>query len=613
MAALILQLGPGPLPSPEQLRNYKLRHYIRGQGIPFPIPNNACNADPVPYKPPPWPGLNPRDFLPPGPGAALQSRRRATGRRLHLTPEVADIDFSLGIASNRERLAYDRIRTVLGPGPPSPSLRFVKILGWGGLGVVALVRYFDWGGQEGDYYVLKTVLSGTNPLALQNLSEEKRRMRNLMGCRHIVQLREQVVDPDLDDSGADPAPVVYGNMSLGATDGYFLMEELRRGSLAKVIERAAVTRTRIPNRTVWLIFEKLLRMVVATRYPIQWWSDFDVDNPAEREETAAVVPNPPAQAAGHNPHTPARLAVDQHGNRTSAPFQGPPVYLPAGALPADDILLKIVHFDIDPSNVFVGDYAPADGNIGYGQHIPELKLGDFGLAKQLRHFRTHPQSFWSTCTVGKRGFYTPEQFSTEWEHLTANTFQNADAPPVGNATQVAGQYDWRTNLYGIGMVMWCLITQSMPPVGPVPEQVDDPNPPNPNPPNPNPNLRRSRRHRGPTPLAKKWTYGRYIVEDNPLFDHIDLELRTLVMRCMMDNPNDRPGLQEMEAIFDRNVGRTSVRGWDRRNSGHEVRNGAEARVLWGALPLNPHRIRGLHALDQWLQNQAEIQWAGRSA
>jgi hypothetical protein len=188
-----------------------------------------------------------------------------------------------------------------------------------------------------------------------------------MGCKHIVQLREQLVPSleDLDDSDEDVhPPEIYGKLTMGVTHGFFLMEELRRGSLGKVIERAATTGTRISNRTVWLIFEKLFRMVVATRYPVQWWADFDIANPAEREETIPV-----------NMHrAPALTVVDAHGNRISPPqaIPGAPVYLSAGHM--NDLLRRIVHLDVDPSNIFVGDYAPADRNIGHGQQIPQLKV-----------------------------------------------------------------------------------------------------------------------------------------------------------------------------------------------------------------------------------------------
>src|SRR5687768_17551339 len=126
-----------------------------------------------------------------------------------------------------------------------------------------------------------------------------------MGAQHIVKLCQQFAPPDEEDSDADDEPPgqMFGDLDLGATQGFFLMEELRRGSLAKMVENVADERIKISNRTVWLIFEKLYRMVVATRYPVQWWSDFDVSNVVEREET---IPTP-AQTL----HGPAR--VNSHG------------------------------------------------------------------------------------------------------------------------------------------------------------------------------------------------------------------------------------------------------------------------------------------------------------
>jgi len=170
-----------PVLTQQQLRNYILRHYLRGESdqIPHPslIPINAYNTDPVPYKPNPWPGLQPEDFLPQRRQSEWRHRRKAIGRRIRRTSDITNIDFRIAPQHSPERNAYDRVRAVLGPGTPWPSLRFVKILGWGGLGVVALVQYFDWQGVAGNHYVLKTVLDPNANLAIQNLSEEKRRMR----------------------------------------------------------------------------------------------------------------------------------------------------------------------------------------------------------------------------------------------------------------------------------------------------------------------------------------------------------------------------------------------------------------------------------------------------
>lgn len=163
-----------------------------------------------------------------------------------------------------------------------------------------------------------------------------------------------------------------------------------------------------------------------------------------------------------------------------------------------------------------------------------------------------------------------EQFSSEWEYV--------DVIP-GDDAKVAGRYDWRTNLWGVGMVMWCLITRRHPPDAPIPKQVAiEPDWETPalsaaqQAANPN-NRRRSRRAHT---RRKVWTYGSDIYGHKRRYLDTDPELRTLVMRCLMDCPDDRPTLQELRGIIDRKLRRR----WTHRNSDHHTRHGDQAQTLF---------------------------------
>ncbi|KAK3311806.1 hypothetical protein B0H66DRAFT_609065 [Apodospora peruviana] len=46
----------------------------------------------------------------------------------------------------------------------------------------------------------------------------------------------------------------------------------------------------------------------------------------------------------------------------------------------------------------------------------------------------------------------------------------------------------------------------------------------------------------------KWTYGGYLLQEQ--FEHVDMDLRRLVMRCMMDDPADRPEMEEIGAMIE---------------------------------------------------------------
>lgn len=160
-------------------------------------------------------------------------------------------------------------------------------------------------------------------------------------------------------------------------------------------------------------------------------------------------------------------------------------------------------------------------------------------------------------------------------------------------------------MWALAQVMWCLITHCQPPTGPVPELVSV-QPPDPD---EEPDIgqaskknipkvtnmqpcriqpaRATKRVATATPtgaarppskrrapakanakakakpakgndkaqdaedVRKKWTYGNYICHDDiPVFQNVDPDLRTLVMRCMMDEPADRPGMTEIRKIID---------------------------------------------------------------
>lgn len=161
----------------------------------------------------------------------------------------------------------------------------------------------------------------------------------------------------------------------------------------------------------------------------------------------------------------------------------------------------------------------------------------------------------------------------------------ADIP--GPQARIAGKYTWKTNLWGIGLVMWCLITRCEPPTGPKPRQVDaklewrgEPEWRAQGP------LRSARLRAGwnrPERQAPKWTYGKFIYEGETAvrYEGIDRELRELVMRCMMDDPADRPEIEVLRGIIRSKISR---RGWRGENSNHNVRSGPKARELWGDVP-----------------------------
>jgi hypothetical protein len=96
----------------------------------------------------------------------------------------------------------------------------------------------------------------------------------------------------------------------------------------------------------------------------------------------------------------------------------------------------------------------------------------------------------------------------------------------------------------------------------------------------------------------KWTWGAFLLDTmlsdghtQRLFHDTDVDLRELVMRCMMDDPADRPGMQELERIFEQ-----KLRGrWRGVESDGQLRGDAQTTSLF--VGPAPHRVRPQAELD----------------
>jgi hypothetical protein len=130
---------------------------------------------------------------------------------------------------------------------------------------------------------------------------------------------------------------------------------------------------------------------------------------------------------------------------------------------------------------------------------------------------------------GKSRHFTPEQFSEEWEHWRIPGLDPLPAGSARYAQQVAGKYTDKTNLWGLALCMWEIITKYQPPEGPVPEAVRQPD--------------------GTT----KWTFGSFLRGPvgtvHPNVAYVDEDLRNLVAACLYELPADRPSMKDIENII----------------------------------------------------------------
>ncbi|KAI3398521.1 hypothetical protein diail_9045 [Diaporthe ilicicola] len=196
----------------------------------------------------------------------------------------------------------------------------------------------------------------------------------------------------------------------------------------------------------------------------------------------------------------------------------------------------IIHFDMDPRNIFISD-TDADH-----RGMPLFKISDFGLAHTVNDTRGTDQGppysiaekyeIWNVRQIGKDGYHLPEQFTSDWDKLR----QNADPfsqdlnnnPPgpistIGDLNTVAANYGEWSNVWQVGLTVWCCMTNLNPLHPPIATQ----DPANQN----------------------NWTYGISIMD--PQYTAIyGNELCRLVSQCLMHKPADRPTLQQIRASLD---------------------------------------------------------------
>ncbi|KAK0633781.1 kinase-like domain-containing protein [Immersiella caudata] len=286
--------------------------------------------------------------------------------------------------------------------------------------------------------------------------------------------------------------------------------------------------TRFPDKVLWLIFQDLFKAVIGIVAPPR------------------VRPGYEATGGDDGP------IVDE----------APPD--PQYPLIREDT----VHFDLDPKNVLIGDAETL--------YTPVHKISDLGLMKPTIHAKKNRlgyRRFWGTRIIGKpRGYWLqPEQFSQEWDTVSRLPL---DAPPP--RVRIAGNYSWKTNLYAIGTIMWCLVTRFEPPcpaygadVMAYTGDVEDINP-------------------------EKHSYAAFL--NRGTFDHVDPDLRTLIIECMSDDPADRPRMADMYKRIEKKVEPMmteideEVQMW----CGH---------FYHGSLEAEPHSLEKLQA---WLQHSYDF-------
>ncbi|KAK4224773.1 hypothetical protein QBC38DRAFT_547369 [Podospora fimiseda] len=410
-------------------------------------------------------------------------------------------------------------------------LKFKKVLGWGGLGLAALYMVQDKRRRFKRWVVVKYSLPGA-----ADFQGEKDNHLLLARNRHIVQVvsirglpREQLqtttkktvkkwgMMPKLSTApkgGINP----YDNMQdsgfgrylfiektkgvdeevLDFSEDTLFIEHMRRGNLGSwICKGVGEKEPKFSDKVLWVMFDCLFRGVVAMAHP------------------ASIARKTEYEASGGRygqwdfeeqvlPHTGWRREKKE----------------------SDDL----IHFDLDPSNILVGDFNLSKDKTH--SMIPILKIGDLGLMNKMKeHKKRSAEMMWGTRATGKpfSGWLAPEQFHEEWDYLW-NPLPDRETDPR-TKPKVAGQYSWRTNVYWIGLNMFCLLTRFYPPKIPIPywmgvEYITD-------------------EKTGKTTRREPWTYAGYLMRPDVIQEY-DVDLLKTICYCMADDPMHRPDLKDLD-------------------------------------------------------------------
>lgn len=219
----------------------------------------------------------------------------------------------------------------------------------------------------------------------------------------------------------------------------------------------------------------------------------------------------------------------------------------------------LVHFDLDMSNVLVGDYDSSEHNI-----TPIAKIADLGLCARFTGNRESVMTRWNCRRRGKSSIYAPEQFTEEWDHVK-------EGGPRESGATTAGNYNWWTNLYQVGIIMYSLIQLCEFETSPVPNYAAI---------------------RYPDGSEREvWGYGMGLLVSQ--YSNLDFDLVNAVAACLCHDPADRPDMHDLERLIERKVSSQPPDGpaaQTIRNWGRLIFEGAPAPRYDPAAPTGRERL-----------------------
>ncbi|KAI0594222.1 kinase-like domain-containing protein [Biscogniauxia sp. FL1348] len=491
----------------------------------------------------------PRKGFKPGPWTSV-SRDGQSLEHWDLDPANNDMNLSTKPQnmSPRASLAWDRLQEAKLYFGSIPNVEYKSCLGRGGQGIVILCAYKNPDTGVVRQFVVKMSIAGW-------FSEQLRAEESLMGrldrAEHIVQLipREEVglppppptrplfshgnpydsEDDDWESSGsASPdsdVPIIlpvprsafsqetkqdrrtqwvdretrkYRDWTTfmiqeqskgfqGHRD-YLVLEYFRNGPLLNLIQFNRQSNLHTPNRVLWSFWLCLIRACIGLEF---WPSKFHPDR------HRPVAPGASRHLKEELPHPNRRWRRK-----------------------------RLVHFDIDPLNILIGDVEPDDPEHSL---IPKLKVSDLGLGQEV-YASKRDVYYHSMRKNAKANFYAPEQFTNEWDGFGVDPDDDGISRYITTSSPVGANYDVASNIWGIASSMSYLIMGNLPPRPPHPK-------------------RRKLRAGMLQMDATLWTYGDMLLDE--AYNYVDRDLINILVRCLAHNPRQRPGLDELLDVAQR--------------------------------------------------------------
>ncbi|OHE93731.1 hypothetical protein CORC01_10958 [Colletotrichum orchidophilum] len=397
--------------------------------------------------------------------------------------------------------------------PKGYNIRLQKVLGAGGYGIAAYISHTNPVNKFKTDCVIKVEKYRHNDRA--TLAREEKALWKFKGAKHILQILDisheiktqraadfaawQQGRPERPKGARVPNPENQDknwslkNFQNQPVRNFVIVEHANRGDLSIWLGKSSRLGQRWPQRAIWMLLQNLISGLVGMGYPLrehyqESHPDWDINNPIDEQ-----FPDDPN-------------------------FE----------------LQETVHFDLDPKNVFLANRSMAYGN------MPTFKIADFGMVEFFSEQATDPEHFnkeffWKSRIKGKPSCYAPEQFTGDWELMNDFINDNGINPfVVKDATKppVAGNYGMHTNVYQVGVIIWCATTLCS-------------------------------FHTPVIRMTHKDAWGREIdtyggALQNERFNDVDPELKDLVQRCMAHNPSDRPSLRELMGTISARLGRDDL-------------------------------------------------------